>query len=76
MTQSLERLKKKESYRMIYQSYVSSLKRKELSQHLDEVIDIWFTFNRDKPSKQQIDALKETIKLTVRDFNKWDIYEG
>jgi hypothetical protein len=39
-----------------------------LTDHLDNVIEIWVEFNKKYITEEAVDALKETIRLTVTEY--------
>lgn len=39
-----------------------------LTSHVDTVIDIWFEFNQKRVTEEAVEALKDTIRLTLIDF--------
>ena len=41
-----------------------------LANHLEEVIDIWFEFNRNNITKKGVEALKDTVSLTIINYYK------
>jgi len=40
----------------------------ELNDHINNIIDIWFDFNIKNITEESIEALKETINLTLKDY--------
>jgi hypothetical protein len=39
-----------------------------LTSHVDTMIDIWFDFNQKSMTEEAVEALKDTIRLTLIDF--------
>lgn len=46
------------------------LQIRPLTDHLDDVIGIWFDHNKNHITEERVEALKDTVKLTVLGYYK------